>query len=161
MPAPRSRFSSRLEICVSARILHRRVSCGHTYSRLTILIFPHRLIRALHALRKLTHSYDFLGLRTDVATIAVSRRPNCAPGMMKTLPMQTTLLEIFLNGSDHTGRFDRSIVIVSADHGESFEHGWLTHGGPYLFNSLIRHSVDYPPPWSKTRFYELAKLPSK
>ena len=44
----------------------------------------------------------------------------------------------FLEWLDQTGRLDRSIVIVSADHGESFEHGWLLHTGPYLYNGLIR-----------------------
>jgi arylsulfatase A-like enzyme len=28
-------------------------------------------------------------------------------------------------------------VIVTADHGESFDPSWLTHGSPYLYNSLI------------------------
>jgi arylsulfatase A-like enzyme len=28
-------------------------------------------------------------------------------------------------------------VIVSADHGESFEHNWFSHTGPHLYNGLI------------------------
>jgi len=43
----------------------------------------------------------------------------------------------FLDWLDRTGRLDRSIVIVSADHGESFDHGRLGHGGPLLYNGLI------------------------
>jgi arylsulfatase A-like enzyme len=43
----------------------------------------------------------------------------------------------FLDWLDQTGRLDRSIVIVSADHGESFEHNWFGHTGPYLYNGLI------------------------
>jgi arylsulfatase A-like enzyme len=43
----------------------------------------------------------------------------------------------FLDWLERTGRFDRSIVIVSADHGESFEHDWYTHTGPYLYTELI------------------------
>jgi arylsulfatase A-like enzyme len=44
----------------------------------------------------------------------------------------------FLDWLDQTGRLDRAIVIVSADHGESFEHGWFFHEGPYLYSGLIR-----------------------
>lgn len=43
----------------------------------------------------------------------------------------------FLDWLDRTGRLDRAIVIVSADHGESFEHNWFGHGGPNLYNDLI------------------------
>jgi len=43
----------------------------------------------------------------------------------------------YLDWLDKTGRLDRSIVVVSADHGESFEHGWLLHTGPYLTDGLI------------------------
>jgi len=43
----------------------------------------------------------------------------------------------FLDWLDRTGRLDRSIVIVSADHGESFEHNWFGHTGPHLYNGLI------------------------
>jgi arylsulfatase A-like enzyme len=43
----------------------------------------------------------------------------------------------FLDWLDRTGRLDRSIVIVSADHGESFEHNWFSHTGPHLYNGLI------------------------
>lgn len=44
----------------------------------------------------------------------------------------------FLNWLDQTGRLNRAIVIITADHGESFEHGWYLHTGPYLYNGLIR-----------------------
>ncbi len=44
----------------------------------------------------------------------------------------------FLDWLDRTGRLDRSIVIISADHGELFEHDRLGHGGPALYNSVIR-----------------------
>jgi arylsulfatase A-like enzyme len=43
----------------------------------------------------------------------------------------------FLDWLDHTGRLDRAIVIVSSDHGESFEHNWFRHGGPHLYNGLV------------------------
>lgn len=35
------------------------------------------------------------------------------------------------------GRFDDSIIIVTADHGESFTKGWLAHGGPFLHQPVI------------------------
>jgi len=44
----------------------------------------------------------------------------------------------FLDWLNQSGRLDRSLVIISADHGESFEHGWYFHAGPYLYNGLIR-----------------------
>jgi arylsulfatase A-like enzyme len=43
----------------------------------------------------------------------------------------------FLDWLDRTGRLDRAIVIVSADHGESFGHGWFFHGGPNLDQGVI------------------------
>src|ERR1700733_3920773 len=44
----------------------------------------------------------------------------------------------FLDWLDRTGRLERAIVIVAADHGESFEHDWFLHAGPPLYNSLIQ-----------------------
>ena len=43
----------------------------------------------------------------------------------------------FLDWLDQTGRLDRSIVIVTADHGELFDHNRLAHGGPDLYQGLI------------------------
>jgi arylsulfatase A-like enzyme len=43
----------------------------------------------------------------------------------------------YLDWLDRTGRLDRSIVIVSADHGELFDHGRLWHAGPELYNGVI------------------------
>jgi arylsulfatase A-like enzyme len=43
----------------------------------------------------------------------------------------------FLEWLDQTARLDRAIVIVSADHGESFEHGQFFHGGPNLDQGVI------------------------
>jgi len=43
----------------------------------------------------------------------------------------------FLDWLDRTGRLDRSIVIVSSDHGELFDHDRLHHGGPDLYQGLI------------------------
>ena len=36
------------------------------------------------------------------------------------------------------GRYENSLVVVSADHGESFSHGYGGHGGPLLLEELIR-----------------------
>jgi arylsulfatase A-like enzyme len=44
----------------------------------------------------------------------------------------------FLDWLDRTGRLDRSIVIVSADHGELFGHDRLGHGEAALYNGVIR-----------------------
>lgn len=44
----------------------------------------------------------------------------------------------FLGWLDRTGRLDRSIVVISSDHGEMFDHGRVAHGGQDLYNGLIR-----------------------
>jgi arylsulfatase A-like enzyme len=44
----------------------------------------------------------------------------------------------YLDWLDRTGRLDHAIVIITSDHGESFEHDWFQHAGPYLYNGLIR-----------------------
>ena len=31
---------------------------------------------------------------------------------------------------------DNTVIILSADHGESFEHGYFTHGGPFLYEQV-------------------------
>jgi arylsulfatase A-like enzyme len=43
----------------------------------------------------------------------------------------------FLDWLESSGRLSRSVVIVTADHGESFEHNWFSHTGPHLYNGLI------------------------
>jgi len=43
----------------------------------------------------------------------------------------------FLTWLDQTDRLDRSIVVISSDHGEMFDHGRLAHGGLDLYNGLI------------------------
>jgi arylsulfatase A-like enzyme len=43
----------------------------------------------------------------------------------------------FLSSLESRGLFDNSILIVSADHGEMFQRGFWSHGGPYLFQPLI------------------------
>lgn len=46
-------------------------------------------------------------------------------------------LESFLNRMEVRGLLNRTIVIISADHGEMFEKHFYHHGGPYLFEPLI------------------------
>ncbi len=43
----------------------------------------------------------------------------------------------FLDWLDKTGRLDGAIVIVSADHGEYFDHNRLSHGSPDLYNGVV------------------------
>ena len=86
---------------------------------------------------KLTHRVDFLGLRNDSPQRGVSVE-DLRARYDENIAYADHVVGDFLNWLDQTGRFDHSIVIVSADHGESFEHNWLLHTGPYLYNTLIR-----------------------
>jgi arylsulfatase A-like enzyme len=65
----------------------------------------------------------------------------------------------FLDWLDQTGRLDGAIVIVSADHGESFEHGWYGHTGPNLYNDLIHIPllIHLPRQRQGTRISQLAQ----
>lgn len=86
---------------------------------------------------KLTHVYNFIGLHNDALPPGVSVAELRAR-YDEDLVYADDSVGNFLDWLDQSGRLDRSIVIVSADHGESFDHGFLKHGGPYLYNSLIR-----------------------
>jgi arylsulfatase A-like enzyme len=86
---------------------------------------------------KLTRSRDFLGQRNDSPQRGVSVAELRAR-YDENIAYADHVVGDFLEWLDRTGRLDRSIVIVSADHGESFEHNWLLHTGPYLYNGLIR-----------------------
>jgi arylsulfatase A-like enzyme len=44
---------------------------------------------------------------------------------------------VFINKLKKSGYLDTSIIIVSSDHGESFNHGFVRHKGPVLYNDLI------------------------
>ncbi len=85
----------------------------------------------------LTKSYQFLGFRSD------SPPRNSTVGQLharydENVAYADHTVGDFLDWLKRTGRFDRSVVIISADHGESFEHSWLLHTGPHLYNDLIR-----------------------
>jgi len=43
----------------------------------------------------------------------------------------------FLEGLRERGVLDRSLLIISADHGEMFEKRFLSHCGPYLYQPLV------------------------
>jgi arylsulfatase A-like enzyme len=43
----------------------------------------------------------------------------------------------FLQFLRNSGYYENSIILLSADHGESFEHGHLGHGGPHLYQQLV------------------------
>jgi arylsulfatase A-like enzyme len=86
---------------------------------------------------KLTRAYHFIGLTNHTLPHGVS------PDELRSrydedIGYADHAVGSFLDWLDQTGRLDRSIVIISADHGESFENGWFKHTGPYLFNNLIR-----------------------
>lgn len=46
--------------------------------------------------------------------------------------------EIFLSRLSKTIDMSNTIIILSADHGEIFSHGWWTHGGPHLYEPLVQ-----------------------
>jgi arylsulfatase A-like enzyme len=43
----------------------------------------------------------------------------------------------FLDGLKAQGRFDSALIVVSADHGESFDNDYGGHGGPELYEDVI------------------------
>jgi arylsulfatase A-like enzyme len=86
---------------------------------------------------KLTRIYNFIGLDSrslppEVSVAELRARYD------EDIAYTDGAVGTFLDWLDQTGRLDKSIVIVSADHGESFEHGWFKHTGPYLYNGLVR-----------------------
>lgn len=85
---------------------------------------------------KLTRNYDFLGLRNTTAPRGTS------PALLRARYDEMVLyadhaVGDYLDWLDRSGRLDRSIVIISADHGESFEHNWFLHSGSYLYDGVI------------------------
>jgi arylsulfatase A-like enzyme len=84
----------------------------------------------------LTHISDFLGFRNTTLPSGVSVLEMRARYDEMILYADNAVGD-YLDWLDKTGRLDHSIVIVSADHGDSFEHDWFLHSGPYLHNGLI------------------------
>jgi len=46
-------------------------------------------------------------------------------------------LKGFVNRLKENRLYDQSLLILSSDHGEMFERGYYTHGGPYLYEPLV------------------------
>ncbi|GFO63838.1 sulfatase [Geomonas paludis] len=44
----------------------------------------------------------------------------------------------FIRGLRELGRMEDSLLVVTADHGEMFEKGYLGHGGPFLYNPVVK-----------------------
>jgi arylsulfatase A-like enzyme len=86
---------------------------------------------------KLTRLSDFIGFQNDAIPPGVSVA-DLRARYDESIAYADHSIGDFLEWLDQSGRFDRSVVIVSADHGESFEHNWLKHTGPFLYNGLIR-----------------------
>ncbi|NOZ69115.1 MAG: sulfatase, partial [Deferribacteres bacterium] len=42
----------------------------------------------------------------------------------------------FIAGLEKRGVLDNTVIILSSDHGESFENNFFTHGGPHLYEQL-------------------------
>jgi len=86
---------------------------------------------------KLTSSFEFLGMRPEAPPPGVSAAELRARYDEMVLDADHSVGD-FLDWLDRTGRLNNAVVIISADHGESFEHNWFLHTGPYLYNGLIR-----------------------
>lgn len=69
----------------------------------------------------------------------------------------------FFDWLKKTGRYEQALIVVTADHGESFAQGYGGHGGPLLSEDLIRIPCLIKPPFHKgserdDRLYEQADL---
>jgi arylsulfatase A-like enzyme len=98
---------------------------------------PERYSRHFLSTEKLPSSYDLLSLR-NYALPAGTSADELRARYDEMVLYADAAVGGFLDWLDRTGRLDHAIVIVSADHGESFEHNWFTHAGPALYNSLIQ-----------------------
>jgi arylsulfatase A-like enzyme len=85
---------------------------------------------------KLTRNRDFLGFRNTTLPPGVTV-PDVRARYDEMILYADSVVGDYLDWLDKTGRLDRSIVIISADHGDSFDHNWFLHSGPYLHNGLI------------------------
>jgi len=85
---------------------------------------------------KLTQAYDFVSIRNYELPAGMSRDELRARYDEMVLYADAAIGD-FIDWLDRTGRLEHAIVIVTADHGESFEHGWFLHAGPTLYNGLI------------------------
>jgi arylsulfatase A-like enzyme len=86
---------------------------------------------------RLTRAYDFLTLRNYALPTGISADEVRARYDEMVLYADAAIGD-FIDWLDRTGRLDHAIVIVTADHGESFEHHWFLHSGPPLYDALIQ-----------------------
>jgi arylsulfatase A-like enzyme len=86
---------------------------------------------------KLTRNYRFIGLRNTTVPRGGVSVSDLRARYDESILYADHAVGDYLDWLDRTGRLDRAIVVVSADHGESFEHNWLLHGGRYLYDGVI------------------------
>lgn len=86
---------------------------------------------------ELDHYKDFL---TDVGSYPAAKQPAVDK---QRLRYQETIRGVdgslggFLQELQRQGRLDQALIVVTSDHGESFERGVLGHGGPALHEAMI------------------------
>jgi arylsulfatase A-like enzyme len=56
----------------------------------------------------------------------------------------------FLDELERQGRLDKALVIVTSDHGESFERGYMGHAGDLLHEAVVRVPLVIKMPGQKT-----------
>jgi len=86
---------------------------------------------------KLPSYSDLLSFRTDALPAGVSADELHARYDDMVLYADAVAGDFF-SWLDQTGRLDHAIAIISADHGESFDHGTFLHAGPFLYESMIK-----------------------
>ena len=59
-------------------------------------------------------------------------------------------LGLFLDELKRQGRYDGAVIVITADHGESFTKGYGQHGGPMLHEELVRVPLLIKAPGQKT-----------
>jgi arylsulfatase A-like enzyme len=87
---------------------------------------------------QLQSARDFLA---DVADYDASKQPAIDRQRLRyreTIMGADEKLGDFLDQLDRQGRLDTALIVVTADHGESFERGVLGHGGDALHEAVIR-----------------------
>ena len=56
--------------------------------------------------------------------------------MMSSLRYCDSQFKDFIKRLEKRKMLKNTVIILTADHGESFEHGFITHGGPYLHEEM-------------------------
>lgn len=134
---PEEVFSTARELLERKDISQPRFLWTHIYAPHDPYLPPPPYSRHFLSDSKLTRRYDFIGFRNTNLPSGASESELRARYDEMVLYGDHVVGD-FIEWLETTGRFDNSIVIVSADHGESFDHNWYGHTGPYLYNGLIR-----------------------